>query len=61
MFLEATDKRTALNALETLLSFDAGRGMLEMQIEISKINGVPEQGEVLRNFISEYEKRPYEN
>ena len=59
MFLEAPEKQTALNAIETLLSFDAGRGMLEMQIEISKINGVPEQGEALKNFINEYEKRPY--
>jgi len=59
MFLEATDKQKALDALETLLSFDAGRGMLAMQIEISRINGVPEQGEALQNFISEYEKRPY--
>lgn len=61
MFVEAKDKQTALDAIETLLSFDAGRGMLEMQIEISKINGVPEQGEALRNFICEYEKRPYED
>lgn len=61
MFLEATDKQAALDALETLLSFDAGRGMLEMQIEIARINGVPEQGEALRNFINEYEKRPYMN
>lgn len=61
MFLEATEKQTALDAIETLLSFDAGRGMLEMQIEISKINGVPVQGEALRDFINEYEKRPYKN
>jgi len=60
MFAKANEKQTALDAIETLLSFDAGRGMLEMQIEISKINGVPEQGEALRNFINEYEKRPYE-
>jgi len=60
MFLQATENQTALNALETLLSFDAGRGMLEMHIEIARINGVPEQGEALRNFINEYEKRPYE-
>ncbi len=59
MFAEAAEKQRALDALETLLSFDAGRGMLEMQIEIAKINGVPEQGEALRNFINEYEKRPY--
>lgn len=59
MFIEASEKQAALDALETLLSFDAGRGMLEMQIEISKINGVPEQGEALLNFINEYEKRPY--
>lgn len=59
MFREATDKQTALDALETLLSFDAGRGILEMQIEIAKINGIPEHGEMLRNFICEYEKRPY--
>jgi hypothetical protein len=58
-FIDTTEKQTALNALETLLSFDAGRGMLEMQIEISKINGVPEMGETFRNFIDEYEKRPY--
>jgi len=60
MFLQATENQTALNALETLLSFDAGLGMLEMHIEIARINGVPEQGEALRNFINEYEKRPYE-
>jgi len=60
MFMEAAEKQTALNAMETLLSFDAGRGMLEMQIEISRINGVPEMGEALRNFIIEYERRPYE-
>jgi hypothetical protein len=60
MFLEATENQTALNALETLLSFDAGHGILEMHIEIARINGVPEQGEALRNFINEYEKRPYE-
>lgn len=59
MFVEAKERLTALDAIETLLSFDAGRGMLEMQIEISKINGVPEQGEALRSFIDEYEKRPY--
>lgn len=59
MFAEAKERQTALDALETLLSFDAGRGMLEMQIEISRINGVPEQGEALRSFINEYEKRPY--
>lgn len=61
MFLGAGDNQTALSAIETLLSFDAGRGMLEMQVEISKINGVPEQGEALRNFINEYEKRPYKH
>ncbi len=61
MFLEAEEKRRALDALETLLSFDAGRGMLEMQMEIARINGVPEQGEALRRFIEEYEKRPYNN
>ncbi len=59
MFLESQEKQQALDALETLLNFDAGRGMLEMQIEIANINGVPEQGEALRNFIAEYEKRPY--
>ncbi len=59
MFMEAPEKQTALDAIETLLSFDAGRGMLEMQIEISKINGVPEMGEALRHFVQEYEKRPY--
>lgn len=59
MFLDAQERQRALDALETLLSFDAGRGMLEMQIEIANINGVPEQGEALRNFIAEYEKRPY--
>jgi len=59
MFLDAQERQRALDALETLLSFDAGRGMLEMQIEIANINGVSEQGEALRNFIAEYEKRPY--
>ena len=60
MFMEAPEKQTALDAMETLLSFDAGRGILELQIEIAKINGVPEMGEALRNFVEEYEKRPYE-
>lgn len=59
MFVEAQNKQTALDAIETLLSFDAGRGMLEMQIEISRINGVPEQGAALNCFIDEYKKRPY--
>lgn len=59
MFLDAQERQRTLDALETLLSFDAGRGMLEMQIEIAYINGVPEQGEALRDFIAEYEKRPY--
>ena len=58
--MEAPEKQTALDAMETLLSFDAGRGILELQIEIAKINGVPEMGEALRNFVEEYEKRPYE-
>lgn len=60
MFMDAAEKQTALDAMETLLSFDAGRGMLEMQIEISRINGVPEMGDALRNFIEEYKQRPYE-
>ena len=59
MFLNSEEKQKALDALETLLSFDAGRGWLEMQIEISNINGVPEQGEELQKFIEGYEKRPY--
>jgi hypothetical protein len=59
IFVSDRDRQRALDALETLLGFDAGRGMLEMQIEISRINGVPEQGEALRVFIAEYEKRPY--
>jgi hypothetical protein len=50
--------KTALDALETLLSFDAGRGILEMHIEILQKNGVPGQGDTLRNFIREYETRP---
>ncbi|MEI6212824.1 MAG: hypothetical protein WCP10_01865 [Desulfuromonadales bacterium] len=59
MFAEVSDKKAALDALETLLSFEAGRGLLEMQIEIARINGVLEQGKMLHNLIKEYEKRPY--
>lgn len=59
MFLESREKQKVLDALETLLSFDAGRGMLAMQVEIARINGVPDQGEALRRFIVEYETRPY--
>jgi len=57
MFVEAKDQRRMLDALETLLSFDAGRGWLQMQIEIAGINGVPENGEALRRFIEDYKKR----
>jgi hypothetical protein len=57
MFVEAKDQQRMLDALETLLSFDAGRGWLQMQIEIAGINGVPEHGEALRRFIEDYKKR----
>jgi hypothetical protein len=57
MFVEAKDQRRMLDALETLLSFDAGRGWLQMQIEIAGINGVPEHGEALRRFVEDYKKR----
>jgi len=57
MFVGAKDQRRMFDALETLLSFDAGRGWLQMQIEIAGINGVPEYGESLRRFIEDYKKR----
>jgi hypothetical protein len=55
--LSSNDRQKAFTALETLLSFDAGRGWLQMQIEIAGINGVPEHGEALRKFIEDYKKR----
>ena len=57
MFVEAKDQQRMLDALETLLSFDAGRGWLQMQIEIARINGVPEHGEAVQRFIEDYKKR----
>jgi hypothetical protein len=57
MFVEAKEQQKMLDALETLLSFDAGRGWLQMQIEIAGINGVPEHGEALRRFIEDYKNR----
>ncbi|MDA8428602.1 MAG: hypothetical protein M0T70_05040 [Geobacteraceae bacterium] len=57
MFVEAKDRQRMLDALETLLSFDAGRGWLQMQIEIAGINGVPEHGEALQAFIENYRQR----
>lgn len=59
IFLGFNGKQRPIDALETLLSLDAGRGILEMHMEIFKINGVPEQSEALRSFIDDYEKRPY--
>ncbi|HEY4744703.1 MAG TPA: hypothetical protein VIH45_08615, partial [Desulfuromonadaceae bacterium] len=57
MFVEAKEQQRMLDALETLLSFDAGRGWLQMQIEIAGINGVPEHGEALRRCIEDYKNR----
>ena len=61
MFVEAKDRQRMLDALETLLSFDAGRGWLQMQIEIARINGVPEHGEMLQAFIEDYKQRWHGN
>jgi hypothetical protein len=61
MFMTEKDKKKALDAFETLISLEAGRGLLMMEIEIAEINGVPELAADLRRFIADYEKRPYRN
>lgn len=61
MFMTEQDKQKALDAFETLIGFEVGRGLLQMEIEIAEINGVPELADDLRQFISDYENRPYRN
>lgn len=61
MFMTETDKRKALNAFETLMSLKAGRGLLQLEIEIAEINGVSDLANDLRKFIADYETRPHRN
>jgi hypothetical protein len=55
IFVMDQDRQRALAAFNALITSDAGRGKLLLQIRIAEINGMQKQADALRGFIEQYE------